>query len=110
MSTYFLKKHDTGKNVGPTVLRNADGTVIDLTGCSVKFIATVAVGTTAKINAAATINSPATSGSVQYSPVAGDVDTAATYLCEWEVTLPSAKTVTVPDPGYDTLQVDSDLG
>jgi hypothetical protein len=108
MAKFFLKTHDTGKSIVATLL-NSDGTPINLTGCTVKVIVAAAVGTTAIVNRAVSVTD-ATNGVVTYTPIAADVATAGTYMAEWEVTTGSGGVFTVPDPGYDTVQIDQDLG
>lgn len=108
MSKFFLKTNDTGKPIVAT-LQNGDGTVINLAGCSVKVVVSAGVGVTAIVNRAVTVTD-ATNGIVTYTPLAADVATAGTYMAEWEVTTGSGGVFTVPDPGYDTIQIDQDLG
>jgi hypothetical protein len=108
MAKFFLKTHDTGKSIVATLM-NGDGTVINLAGCSVKIIISTNVGATATVNRAVTVTDAA-NGIVTYTPLAADVATAGTYMAEWEVTTAGALVFTVPDPGYDTIQIDQDLG
>lgn len=108
MSKFFLKTHDTGKNIVATLM-NGDGSVINLSGCSVKVIVAAGVGVTAIVNRAVTVTDAA-NGIVTYTPLAADVATAGTYQAEWEVTTGTGGVFTVPDPGYDTIQIDQDLG
>jgi hypothetical protein len=66
-------------------IRNDDLTSHDLTGQTVKFKMRAVGSATLKVNAAATIVSAA-AGTVRYDWQSADVDTAAQYLCWWEVT------------------------
>lgn len=108
MSKFFLKTHDTGKPIVAT-LTNSDGTPINLAGCTVKVIISANIGATAIVNRAVTVTDSA-GGIVTYTPLTADVATAGTYMAEWEVTTGSGGVFTVPDPGYDTIQIDQDLG
>lgn len=108
MSKFFLKTHDTGKSIVAS-LKNSDGSAINLAGCTVKVIVAASVGVTAIVNRAVTVTDAA-NGVVTYTPIAADVATAGTYMAEWEVTTGSGGVFTVPDPGYDMVQIDQDLG
>lgn len=108
MSKFFLKTNDTGKSIVAT-LNNSDGTPVNLSGCTVKVIVAAGVGVTAVVNRAVTVTDAA-NGVVTYTPLAADVATAGTYVAEWQVTTGSGGVFTVPDPGYDTIQIDQDLG
>lgn len=73
-------------SITQTIL-NDDGSAHDLTGQTVKFKMRALRSATLKVNAAAAIvNSPGADGKVRYDWQAADVDTAAEYLCWWEVT------------------------
>ena len=81
---FYLKQNDTAPSIRAT-LKDGSGSVIDLTGASVRFHMKDLSGTV-KIDTAATIISPATSGIVQYNWTGSDTDTAGTYYAEFEVT------------------------
>jgi hypothetical protein len=108
MSTFTLKRNDRGRSLSAQLL-NGDGSVIDLTGSTVKFIMRLSGATTAKVNAAAVVVTAAT-GSVRYDWAAADTDTEGNYLAEWEITLPSSLKLTVPNQSYDQVIVVADLG
>jgi hypothetical protein len=64
-----------------------DGVAFDLSSSTVRFKMRRPGSTTLKVDAAATIvTPPGTDGEVRYDWLAADVDTAAQYLCWWEVT------------------------
>lgn len=101
-----IKQGDTTPAIA-AILKDADGTVINLSGCTVKFHMRSKHGAVT-VNAAATIVDAAT-GSVSYTWGATDTDTAGDYEIEWEITDASSKVATVPTGQPDTLTVYSQL-
>lgn len=73
------------QNPSITEIITSGGTVVDLTGSSVKFKMR-AVGSSTLIVDSAVSNSPGADGVVRYDWAANDVDTAGTFLVWWEVT------------------------
>lgn len=78
------------------------------TATGVKFIMKAATGNTVKVNAAATIVTPA-SGIVRYDWLAVDTATPGSYLGEWEVTFTGGKKQTFPTLTFHTIDVLADL-
>jgi hypothetical protein len=75
----------------------ADGAVIDLTGCAVTFtMVRKRTPTVAKINAAAVTIVSAAAGTVTYPWTDTDVDTAGVYHGQFRVVLPSGKDIYIP--------------
>jgi len=75
-------------NRNPSITENllySDGTVVDLTGKTVKFKMRAVGSSTLKVNTAAVVVS-APAGTVRYDWAALDVDTAGHFLVWWEVT------------------------
>ena len=68
------------------LLKKPDNTAYDLTGHTANFKMTTVYGGTAKINAAATIVSPATEGRIRYTFIGTDTDTTDRYHAEVETT------------------------
>jgi hypothetical protein len=90
-------------------LRNGDGTVVNLTSCTVKFVMTpIDVLTPPKVNASATIVS-APAGTVSYTFAAADVDTVGMFDVEWQVTFPSTYVGTFPGDDYDRVVIEAAL-
>jgi hypothetical protein len=74
----------------PSITENitVNGLPFDLTAATnVQFKMRAVGSSTLKVNAPAVIELPATGGNVRYDWAAVDVDTAATYLVWWEVTM-----------------------
>jgi hypothetical protein len=93
-NTFFIKQGDRIPVI-QEYLRNADGTAIILTGSTVEFHMRDGTGAII-INVAASIID-AINGLVEYDWAAPDTATAGTFYREWEVNLPSGKTVTTPN-------------
>jgi len=60
-------------------------------------------------NASVTITD-AVNGRVSYTPIAGDVDTVASYNVEWKAISPGGTPYHFPSKDYDTLDVQQNLG
>lgn len=104
---FVIKRNDRSPAITATLEAPA-GTPVDLTSTSVKFIMTLAGGSTPKVNAAATIVSP-TAGTVSYSWGATDTDTAGLYIAEWQVTFAGGIKQTFPPDDYLYVNVVADL-
>ena len=94
---FYLKQNDTAPSIRAT-LKDGSGSVIDLTGASVRFHMKDLAGTV-KIDTDATVISPATSGIVQYNWTTSDTDTAGTYYAEFEVTYANNTVESFPNDG-----------
>lgn len=106
MSTFFIKRNDTGPSIQGT-LERPNGTAVDLTGATVRFHMRFKNGAT-KVDAAATIVTAA-SGIVKYPWIAADTDTAGYYQAEWEVTYADSSVETFPNYEFQTVQVYEDV-
>lgn len=98
-----LKKGDRRPSATATA-KDAAKVVIDLTGATAKFIM-FDWNAVVKVNAAATILTPATDGKLQYDWVAADTDTVGAYRAEFEVTFSDGKKMTVPNDSFIHVQV-----
>lgn len=107
MTLYEIKQNDTRPRPD-ALLRFSDGTIPNLTGATVKFIAREVTSAEAKIDAAATITDVPT-GAVEYTLLAADTDLTGTYYCEWEVTFADSSVQTFPTRGFDRLRIRGDL-
>lgn len=109
MSDFTIGRNDRLPTIAST-LRDEDGTPLDLTGCTVKFIMRPPRTTgTPKVTATATVVDAAT-GHVSYTWAALDTDTAGAYWAEWEVAFPGGKKITVPNGTKISVDVVADLG
>lgn len=113
---HFLKKGDTEPPLRRQIIQASTGLPYDLTGASAKFIMRESVGGTVKINTAAIIESPPSSGVVRYDWQTGDTDTAGDFPSEFQITLASGAVITFPpgefEPGksYIFVKITEDLG
>lgn len=73
------------------------GTAFNLTGTTVRFRMRPVDGTTLKVDALATIISPATNGQVRYTWTGTDTDTVGEYMGWWSVTLTSGAVQDTPE-------------
>lgn len=113
---HFMKRNDLEPVIRRTIKNRKTGFPEDLTGATVKFFMNETDLTTVKIDAAAVIESPASSGVVRYDWQGTDTDTADTYKAEFQIILASGKPITFPpadeEPGksYITVLIGPDLG
>jgi len=103
MSEMFeLKRRDTGRTIR-VVLEDVDATTgtataANLTSCTVRILMrNMMTGATSQ--GSATVVSPATDGTVEYTFTGTDSALAALFDCEWEVTNASSKISTYPSRG-----------
>lgn len=101
----------------PSIQANltSNGSPVDLTGATVKFIMKAAdasfaptAGTT-KVNSAGVIVGSATAGVVRYDWTTGDTATPGNYVAEWQVTFSASKPETFPTLTYHTITIVADL-
>ncbi|WHY01880.1 glycosyl hydrolase family 28-related protein [Neobacillus sp. DY30] len=103
--TIQLKRNDTKDVIGYT-MTNADGTPVNLTGATVRFI--MGKGNTLITNAAATIVNAA-AGTVEYTLTETDTLAAGVFQAEFEVTFSNGKVKTFPNNGYIKLHIQSNI-
>jgi hypothetical protein len=104
--SFYIKRNDTSPSISATLA--SDGTAVDLTGATVKFIMRLPGATSAKVNTAATVVSAA-DGTVRYDWVAANTDTAGLYQAEFEVTFAGGAKRTFPADDYLYVSVVTDL-
>ena len=106
---HYLVQGDTGRQVTDQLTDGA-GLPVDLSigSPTVKYLLWGPGSAAAKVNAAATIVTPA-SGIVRYSYLVGDIDTHGDYIEEWQVTTGSS-VVTYPEPTPHKVRVREQVG
>lgn len=82
----YFTKGDRRTSIADT-LYDANGGVVNLTGCTVAFRMVLDSDDTVKVNSAAATVDSAAAGTVSYAWAAADVDTAGTYAYWWIVTV-----------------------
>lgn len=111
MTTPAQVNYKQGDRLPPldVVLEESDGTPVDLTGSTVKFLMRALGGTIAKVDAAASVIGSATLGQVRYEWGASDLDTAGVFEAEFEATS-AGKKRTFPTKKYLYVNVTDDVG
>ena len=104
MTTFTVKKGDRLPKLRATLL-DSSGAAIDLTAASVQFRMRPRGGGALKVNAAASVVAPATSGVVEYAWGATDTDTEGNFEAEFAVTL-AGLVQTVPASGFVLVSVE----
>lgn len=89
-------------------IRKTDGTPLDLTNATAKFIMVDSKTRTVKINESADVKDAA-NGVVEYAWAAGDTDTVGDYLGEVEITYPNGKIITAPSSGQISVKIHEEL-
>jgi hypothetical protein len=100
-----LKRNDTKDVIGYSIT-HADGTPVNLTGATVRFI--MGKGKTLLTNAVATIVNAA-SGSVEYTLTEEDTLEAGVFNAEFEVTFSTGKVKTYPNNGYIKVTIQANI-
>ena len=105
---FYIKQDDLLPEIQAT-LKDADDTVIDLSGATVKFIMTDKLTNEKKIDANAVVVND-TGGVVKYVWTGTDTDTAGNYKGEFELKFADGRLMTVPNKVYINIKVVADLG
>lgn len=108
---YYLRQGDEGAVI-ETILRDENGTAVDLNGASIRFHMAPIEGGAVTVNAEAVNEQDTTNGEnghVSYTWQAGDSDTPGLYLSEWEVTYVGGEVQTFPNTGYLLVRVTPQL-
>lgn len=107
MGTLQMKKDDLEPKYIAT-LRNADGTVVDLTNATSVSLIVKQQGGTKNFKSAGSFEDRI-NGVVSYTWASGNSDTVGTFQMEWEVIWPTSRPETFPSAGYDTLIIGASL-
>jgi len=105
---FYIKDSDTLPAI-QAILTDATDTVVNLSGCTVRFIMTNKSTAVVAVDAAATVVNAA-GGVVRYNWVTGDTDIAGGYRAEWEVTFGGGGVETFPNSTYMNIKITGDLG
>lgn len=105
---FFIKQGDTAPPI-VAILKDALGTVVQLAGCSVRFIMVDKASGVTAVDAPCDIVD-AGEGRVSYQWVTGDTDIVSTYNAEYEVVLADSNVETFPNSKYIVVKVVKDLG
>lgn len=103
--TVQLKRNDT-KDTISYPLKNNDGTIVNLTGATVRFV--MGIGNTLITNAPATI-ADAAGGIAEYTLTDADTLVAGNLQAEFEVTFSDGKVKTFPNDGYISVKIKSNI-
>lgn len=106
MSTLVLKRGDLAPAFSMQLLDGDDP--VNLAGATVRLVMRRLGSATPDLNRPAEV-ADAANGIVRYAWQAGETDTAATYLAEWEVTWGGGAPQTFPGDGYATVIILADL-
>lgn len=105
MPDRILKQHDLFPSLQATL--SDDNGPIDLsTATGVKLL--MRTGGTLVSGACTIVD--ARNGIVRYDWARGDTDTVGEYNVEFEITWPTALPETVPNDGYNSIEIQADLG
>lgn len=104
---FKLKRNDTSPAIRSTLL-DGSGTVILLTGASVKFLMKDKAGNII-VNAAAVIID-AINGVVEYQWIGADTAVLGFYKAEFEVTYSDGTVETFPNEGFTSILITEDIG
>jgi hypothetical protein len=107
MYDVIIKRGDT-RNCIKAVLKDASGTPVDLTDCSVSFHM-APLNRPAVISRAAHIENAAT-GEIWLVWAPGETDIAGIFRAEFEVVYQDGRRETFPNNGYISLLIQNDLG
>ncbi len=107
MTTLPMKKGDLLPEIAAQLI-GADGLHIDLTSCTVTFTMRSRSGVVI-VDAQPAVITQANQGRVKYVWAAGNTDVIGTHDAEWVVTYPGAKQLTVPNRGYDQIEISARL-
>lgn len=107
---FAIKRNDTLPTI-TVYVTDENGDALDLTDCtSAQFLMyTDADPRVEKVNATASIVTPATLGAVEYGWAGADVDTSGEYLAEVVLVFSDGGVLTSPTEGYVRVRIWDDL-
>jgi len=105
--TFYIKQNDTSPTMLAT-LKDGDGTLIELSGSTVRFHMRPLGSDSTTVDAAASVYDY-DAGQVSYAWSASDTATAGLYEAEFEVTNTEGTIETFPNNGYINVEVTDDI-
>lgn len=105
---FYIKKDDRLPEI-QAVLKDAENTVVNLSGATVRFIMSSKLDGSVKVDEPASVVDAA-QGLVKYAWASADTDTAGTFNAEWEVTFADNRSETFPNNKYNIVKITADLG
>lgn len=108
LTAFYIKQGDRLPSLSAT-LEEIDGSAVDLSGGTVKFLMRRRAGLAALIDASAAVVN-ASLGQVRYDWGAGETATPGTYQGEFEFTNGDGKKLTFPNTGYISVVITDDVG
>jgi hypothetical protein len=107
-SHFYIKEGDRLPSL-TSILKDGDGSVIDLSSASVSFYMKLPNSTALKVSSTATIDS-SSEGQVTYAWSTVDTDTAGDYVAEFEITFSGGLRQSVPNDNEIQVHIRSDIG
>lgn len=104
-----MKTGDIAPSIRRKLTSATDGSPVDLTGASAKFLMKDSAGNE-KVNAAAVVESPESGGVVRYDWDVADVDEYGTFEAEFQIVLSGGAVYTMPNDGYIIVEFTEQLG
>jgi hypothetical protein len=104
-----MKQNDTSPDIEVDLV-DANEEAVNLTGATIKFFTRVEPKGAVKVNGSAATIVTATAGTVKYSWVSGNTDTADDYEAEFEVTFSGGGVQTFPGRNYILVHIIDDIG
>lgn len=104
---FYIKQNDTSPNLR-AILKDGDEVAVNLTDATINFHMRTIGGTTAVVDASASIVD-AVNGIVQYVWDAADTATVGSYQAEFEVTFAGGAIETFPNNGYIRVEITDDI-
>jgi hypothetical protein len=108
MADFIIQKGTTRPILNST-LTYSDGSTVNLTGATVKFVMRPVTATAPTTSAGATITSATSPATVQYTFTAVDTQSAGQFQAQWAVTFGDGSTMNFPTDGYLEVSVTEDL-
>ena len=105
---FVIKKGDV-RPVLSSTLTYADGSSVNLTGATVRFVMRAQTAISPTTNAAATVVTATAPAVVSYAFTPADSAVTGRFMGEWHVTFADASLMTFPSDGYLEIVVEEDL-